>query len=309
MKKIIIALLVALTLAMGGGYYYFTSTPTYSLYQIKKAIESHDSTAFNKYVDVDRVTDDLLAEATKEIGSELQDNPFAGLAKTLLLSMKDELKSKINKSIEEISSGNENSFSEVSIKNIKREGKSANVVLINSKNEEVRLNMINVPDGHWKVVSVNLEDFKKLNPGALEVSNESNKPDENKKLSLNAKFGEKITIGDNWFIQVGKPEVYTPSANDLSMPDKGKMYVTVSLQYFNEDDEEDDVNPENLTLKDKDNQGYKLIPWTGRTPKISEDDTVPAHDSLKGYLTYEVPEGTEIVKAVYSNARAIIVIE
>lgn len=309
MKKIIITLLSAIALAIGGGYYYFTGTPTYSLYQLKKAIGSHDSTAFNQYVDIDRVIGDLLTEATKEMNSELEDNPFAGLAKTFLLSMKDELKSKVNKSIEKISSGKEGGFSEVSIKDIKREGKSANVVLINSKNEEIRLSMVKVSDGYWKIVSVNLEDFKKLNPDALEISDESNEPDENKKLSLNAKFGEKVTIGDNWFIQVDKPEMYTPSESDLSKPDKGKAYITVSLQYFNEDDEEDDVNPENLTLKDKDNQGYKLIPWTGRTPKISDDDTVPAHDSLKGYLTYEVPEGTEIVKAVYSNSRATIIIE
>jgi hypothetical protein len=309
MKKIIIVLSVAIILTISGGYYYFTSTPTYSLYQLKKAIGTHDSATFNKYVDTDRVIDDLLTEATKEIGSELEDNPFAGLAKNFLLSMKDELKSNINKSIEEISSGKESGFSEVSIKDINQEGKSANVILVNSKNEEIRLSMVKVSDGYWKVVSVDLDDFKKLNPEALKISDESSDNDESKKLSSNAKFGEKVSIGDSWFIQVNKPEIYTPSESDLSKPEKGKVNITVSLQYFNEEDEEGDVNPKNLTLKDKENQGYKLIPWTGRTPQISDDDTVPAHDSLKGYLTYEVPEGTEIVKAVYSNSRATIVIE
>mgnify|MGYP000364244771 CR=1 FL=1 len=309
MKKIIIISLVTLVLAVGGGYYYFTGTPTYSLYQLKKSIENHDSITFNQYIDADRIIDRLVTDAMEGTETELSDNPFSGFAKTLLVSMKDEFKSSLNKSVEEISSGKDVKLAKLTIKNVTKEGKSASVTLRNPEGEELHLNMIKIPEGYWKIVSVNLDDFKKISPDVLMTTEKNDKGDQDKKLNLNVKFGEKVSIGDNWFIQVDKPELYTPSENDLSKPDKGKTYVTVSLQYFNEDNEEDDVNPENLTLKDKDNQGYKIIPWAGRTPKISDDDTVPAHDSLKGYLTYEVPAGTEIVKAVYSNSLATIVIE
>ncbi len=309
MKKIIIISLVALAAAIGGGYYYFIGTPTYSLYQLKKSIKNHDSITFNKYVDADRIIDRLVTDAMEGAETELSDNPFAGFAKTLLLSMKDEFKSSLNKSVEEISNGKDNNLTKLTIKDIAKEGKSANVTLKNPENEELHLSMIKVPEGYWKIVSVNFDDFKKISPDALKTPEKNEKADQDKKLSLNARFGEKVSIGDGWFIQVEKPETYVPSKNDYSKPSDRNIYLTVSLQYFNENDEEDDVNPENLTLKDGDSQSYKIKAWSGRLPKISDGDTVPAHDSLKGYLTYEVPIETEVTKAVYSNSRATIVIE
>lgn len=308
MKKIIFTALAIMAMAIGGGYYYFTGTPTYSLYQIKKSIQAHDSITFNKYIDADRIIDRLVTDAMAGAESELSDNPFAGLAKTLLLSMKEEFKSSLNKNIEEISDGKDNKLTALIIKDVVKEGKSANVTLKNPDNEELRLQMIKVPEGYWKIVSVNLDDFKKISPDALKAPEKESASEGDKKISANAKFGERVSMGDGWFIQVEKPEIYTPSKNDYSKPDDGNIYVTISLQYFNENNEEDSVNPENLTLKDKGNQSYK-ISWSGRKPKISEGDIVPAHDSLKGYLTFETPASAEIVKAVYSNSLATIVIE
>lgn len=309
MKKIILISLAIVVVAIGGGYYYFTGTPTYSLYQLKKSIQSHDSTSFNKYVDTDRVVDGLLTDAMKGADTELGDNPFAGLAKTLILSMKDELKSSINKNVEEISNGKDSKLAELKIKDVTKEGKSAIVILKNSSNEELHFSMIQVPEGYWRIVSVNLDDFKKISPDALKTSEKSDGSDEEKKISTNAKFGEKISIGDNWFISVEKPEVYTPQKASYENPKDGNVFITTSLQYFNENDKEDTVNPENLTLKDKESQSYKASFLRSRTPEISDGDTVPAHDNLKGYVLFEVPVNTEIVKAIYSNSRATIVIE
>jgi hypothetical protein len=52
------------------GYWVFTGTPTYSLWQTKRAMERHDLGTFRKYVDVRGVSralvDSLLAESQKE---------------------------------------------------------------------------------------------------------------------------------------------------------------------------------------------------------------------------------------------------
>jgi hypothetical protein len=57
-------------LAAGGGYWYWTTTPQYSLEQARRAFQTHDLAAFDKYVDVDSLVetgiDALAAEASRE---------------------------------------------------------------------------------------------------------------------------------------------------------------------------------------------------------------------------------------------------
>lgn len=157
MKKLIIIPIVVL-MVLGSSYYYFKGTPRYSLWQTKKAIQDHDSISFNKYVDVDRIVSSLTDEGSKSLESEMNSSADSlgelgkSMVKAFLPAIKDGLKNSINKSIEEISDGKQNAFAETKIKEIKREGKSANVTLLNSKNEEIRLSMIKIPEGHWKIV-------------------------------------------------------------------------------------------------------------------------------------------------------------
>ena len=54
-SKGIIAAVSVLVVAVFSGFYYWTTTPEYSLLKIKDAIESHDSVLFNKHVDVETV--------------------------------------------------------------------------------------------------------------------------------------------------------------------------------------------------------------------------------------------------------------
>ena len=174
MKKLIVIAVVVLVV-VGSSFYYFKGTPRYSLWQTKKAIQDHDSISFNKYVDVDRIVNNLTDEGSKSIESEMNSSADSlgelgkGLVKAFLPTIKEGLKNSINKSIEEISDGKQNIFAEAKIKEIKKEGKSANIILLNSKNEEIRLNMIKTPEGYWKVVGVNFDDFKKANPEATDA--------------------------------------------------------------------------------------------------------------------------------------------
>jgi hypothetical protein len=59
MPKFLIAIIV-LAIAAGGGYWYWTTTPQYSLLEVRNAFKSHDVQAFNKYVDVDAISGDIV---------------------------------------------------------------------------------------------------------------------------------------------------------------------------------------------------------------------------------------------------------
>lgn len=174
MKKLIL-ITIALLVIIGSSYYYFKGTPRYTLWQTRKAIQEHDSITFNKYVDVDRVVGSLTDEGSKSIESEMNSSADSlgklgkGMVNAFLPLFKEGLKNSINKSIEEISDGKQNAFAEAKLKEIKQEGKSANITLLNVKNEEIRLSMVQTPERYWKIVGINFDDFKKVNPEATDA--------------------------------------------------------------------------------------------------------------------------------------------
>lgn len=307
MKKstIVIIILVILIGVFSGAFYYYTGTPTYSLYKIKKAISQHDSVTFNKYVDVDRVVSSLIEQATSSLedDGELKDNPFKELATAFMSSMKEQIKNAINKSVEEISEGKSDSkISEVKIDKVVKEGKSAKVTLKNSNGETINIDMIQTPERYWRIVGINLDDYKKINP--LELENNSNQ-EENKKITSSGKLGEEISIGEGWFLTVNTPENYIPPKNSFSEPSEGNKFIAVEIKYSNQSSKEDRVSPGNLTLKDSENHSYKYM-YGGKEPELESGTLIPADDKLKGYVTFEVPKNAEISKAIYANDTATI---
>jgi hypothetical protein len=60
-RRLLIALTLSVLLVVGGGYAW-TFTPSYSLYCIKQALETHDYELFSRYVDIDSVLDHALDE-------------------------------------------------------------------------------------------------------------------------------------------------------------------------------------------------------------------------------------------------------
>jgi hypothetical protein len=55
-----IAFIVVLAALAGGGYWYWTTTPQYSLIQAKDSFKNHDIVTFTKYVDIDSVSGDVV---------------------------------------------------------------------------------------------------------------------------------------------------------------------------------------------------------------------------------------------------------
>jgi|GEM_PF-1251914 len=234
MKKIILGVVVALII-LGSSYYYFKGTPRYSLYQTKKAIQDHDSITFNKYVDVDRIVDNLTDEGSKSIETEMNSSADSlgelgkGMVKAFLPMLKGGLKNSINKSIEEISDGKQNAFAEAKIKEIKQEGKSANITLLNTKNEEIRLSMVQTPERYWKVVNVNFDDFKKVNPEATDTKKIADDEKKKKAEEENQKYEKlrniiSIEIMDKSFV----PSSYMKGTYD--------DYITLKFNFTNKSD-------------------------------------------------------------------------
>jgi len=56
--------------ALYGGYYYFQATPRYALMQFKKAIVFSDAKTGEKYLDIDRFTNDLPEQMTRGADKE-----------------------------------------------------------------------------------------------------------------------------------------------------------------------------------------------------------------------------------------------
>lgn len=60
-RRVLFVLLAGLVLSVGGGYAW-TFTPSYSLYRLKHALDTHDYETFSRYVDMDSVLDHALDE-------------------------------------------------------------------------------------------------------------------------------------------------------------------------------------------------------------------------------------------------------
>jgi len=64
-------ILIVLLILGAAGYWYWTTTPEYSMEQVKEAVKHHDLVTFQKYVDMDSVAsgivDDLLAAPMRHL--------------------------------------------------------------------------------------------------------------------------------------------------------------------------------------------------------------------------------------------------
>jgi hypothetical protein len=183
--------LAALLVVAGAGYWYWTQTPQYSLWQAVRAYQHHDLTRFEQYVDVDTVVDDFLDDTlpqlmNRALGQHNDDSPLAKLGQTLLKSFTASvkpvagglIKKQIREAVEngdfEKSSGHshgpslddlrdkahEKGIKYRRISYVRRDG---NIVLVgvefvSTKNGDnpftVELKMREV-DGYWKVVKCN----------------------------------------------------------------------------------------------------------------------------------------------------------
>ena len=91
MKKIV---LFVIAVVLAGGYWYyqnFKSSPKYSLLQAHEALQEHDMTSFEKYVDLQSVSGNLIDQLAQQQGLIGALNPASGVLKQALRYMKPQL--------------------------------------------------------------------------------------------------------------------------------------------------------------------------------------------------------------------------
>ena len=79
MSKVIKLLVVLLALVGVGGYYYWTTTPEYSLQKILTALEEHDVDTFEKHVDIENFVESAIDQFMLQTLSETTDPEKSGL--------------------------------------------------------------------------------------------------------------------------------------------------------------------------------------------------------------------------------------
>jgi len=168
--SIFLAILSCLCLIGWGGYYYWQGTPRYSLYQIGKAIENHDSKTLLLYLDVDQIVNGLADSTFREVEKRTFPNkssrsPSLNNKKELIKSLmppvikalKPILKRQIIQLVEDI--GQEGKVSPLTffiLSEIKRRGEFAEVVIKTEKNQSYTFTMAKTPDRFWKVLRIDL---------------------------------------------------------------------------------------------------------------------------------------------------------
>ncbi len=91
MKKFL--LFVVILIAISGYFYYqnLVSSPKYSLLQAHEALQEHDIAAFEKYVDIESITGNLVSDMSQQKGLIGMLNPGSMVLKQALQFMKPQL--------------------------------------------------------------------------------------------------------------------------------------------------------------------------------------------------------------------------
>mgnify|MGYP001766287938 CR=1 FL=1 len=102
-RKVYIAAL-AIIVFLAVGYFYVRSTPHYSLYMLKKAIEKHDPDEALKYIDIDSIVDNLGRNlfGNNEKGASQETSrktSLKGMIADALPGMKDSIRSSLHEAI------------------------------------------------------------------------------------------------------------------------------------------------------------------------------------------------------------------
>lgn len=290
---------IGVLLVLGGAFYYVRGTPRYSLYQTRKAVLNHDSTSFNKYVDVDRITSGLLDTASQGFDDEMkkQDNPFGGLGQGILQAMmpalKERMKSSINTSIEKISDGNQNTVAggKVSIKEIKQEGKSANVTILNDKNEEIHLNMVQTPDRYWRIVGVNLDDFKKISPDALNIGDTSPQDETTNEIVIDKAIGDEVELATMKFKvnSVEEKQSLKGSFGATTTADENTKFVVINMTATNITNESYDFDEDDFKLIDDKERKFDAYSVIGNVDNYLDMRSLQPSIPEKGVMVYKIP--------------------
>lgn len=136
--KYAVAGLLCLSLLAGGGYFYWTTTPEYSMNQIGHSVKTKNKALFESHVDIRRITDTMVDEVTQMTTEEMSKskNTLAVfgtfMATQLLNSMKPQVENLVENEINKLFENEREVASKHSKNAFKEFESSAKVLLVNS---------------------------------------------------------------------------------------------------------------------------------------------------------------------------------
>lgn len=303
-KFIYIGAAVGAVLLLLISWNYIRTSPQYSLYQMYRAIEARDYEKVTKYVDVDSVVDNTvnqILEETKEETQADESDPWAAfgqsLAEGFIMAFKPQLKEEAKNTIRnQIESGEfkkdykpgnlAKAYTKI---NVEREGKVARVTINSEEKEPLKLKM-RQKENYWQVFELEFEI-----PDA-EVREEN---------AQRVKYGDRASIDEGWYLTVNSPEEYSPT-NYLEAPSEGQKLISVELVYENTNDKTGSFSLTDLRLKDTEDHSFSQYYLGGKKPEMGSGDLEPG-GTVRGYMTFEIPEESTPQSVVYGGGFATII--
>lgn len=161
-KKVFIISGIVIVFVISGAYAYIRTTPRYSLYQLRSALENHDPERALLFIDIDSIVDNLLRDmiqkqdlSPKDQWQKMGNDLGKGLALMMAPAMKESLKSQFKTAI---ASGDEKN----NLQKIKSSGlwdseitvNGGSAVLAINNNGITKFRMIKSTNGYWKIIEI-----------------------------------------------------------------------------------------------------------------------------------------------------------
>jgi len=169
-RRVVIGISIFVLLLIAAGYGW-TFTPSYSVYQIKRALETHDYDTFSRYVDVDNVLDNALDEFAGNEEKETEESAPGGLLgkvlrkgflKNLARDARPLVKAGLQVVVEQTVRDRDHELPQIPLAAVfgalvherTTDGDTVSFPIKIKKGERIQVKARQTPKGRWKVIEV-----------------------------------------------------------------------------------------------------------------------------------------------------------
>ncbi len=160
--KVFIISGIVIILAISSAYAYIRTTPRYSLYQLRSAMENHDPERALLFIDIDSIVDNLLRDvmqkqdvSPKNQWEKAGNDLGKGLVLMMVPAMKESLKAQFKSAIASADGKND-------LQKIKSGGlwdgeitvNGGSAILAINNNGVTKFRMIKSSNGYWKIIEI-----------------------------------------------------------------------------------------------------------------------------------------------------------
>lgn len=316
MKKLLISLGAVVAIILIAGFLawnYIVTTPAYSFFQIYSAIKAKDYNSFTKYADVDSIVTSVVNKVMDKAQADMEKtSDQSGLGdwgksfgEGLIAMMKpaiiSQAKAAIKKGVEsgvllnaDKNAKNASLLVLLSKTKVTKDGENVDVTYIGDDKKPVTFKMRQTKDKYWQIYDMDLD---------LSGVPNSNTSSDITSNTQRAKFGQRVSLGSGWFLTVLEPTDYTFGSYT---PQDGNKLIALEATYENTTNTADTYSISNVKIKDTQNHEYSPMYVGGKDPSL-DGSTLEAQGKVDGFLTFEVPQSTQVQSVIYSNGDVTIV--